>query len=123
MHEYSPTVIRSGLHSGIRLDTLNHMITFHRSDEFDTWLAALKDKTGRARIVLRIRSAEHGNFGDCEPVGEGVSEMRIHFGPGYRVYYTRRGEVLYLLLVGGNKSSQKRDIKRAIEMARGLDKE
>ena len=99
------------------------MNTFHRSDEFDAWLTAVKDKVGRARIALRIRSDEHGNFGDCEPVGEGVSEMRIHFGPGYRVYFTRRGEVLYLLLVGGNKSSQKRDIKRAIEMARALDKE
>jgi hypothetical protein len=83
--EYCPSSIRASLHSGIRLDTLNRMITFHRSDEFDTWLAALKDKIGRARIALRIRSAEHGNFGDCEPVGGGVSEMRIHFGPGYRV--------------------------------------
>ena len=99
------------------------MSTFLRSDEFDAWLAALKDKIGRARIALRIRSAEHGNFGDCEPVGEGVSEMRIHFGPGYRVYFARRGEVLYLLLLGGDKASQKRDIKRAIEMARALSKE
>jgi putative addiction module killer protein len=99
------------------------MNTFHRSDEFDIWLAALGDKTGRARIALRIRSAEHGNFGDCASVGEGVSEMRIHFGPGYRVYFTRRGEVFYLLLLGGDKSSQKRDIKRAIAMARALDKE
>lgn len=99
------------------------MNIFHRSDEFDAWLVALKDKVGRARIVHRLRSAEHGNFGDCEPVGEGVSEMRIHFGPGYRVYFTRRGEVVYLLLLGGHKSSQKRDIKRAIEMARALDKE
>ncbi|MHB1202701.1 MAG: type II toxin-antitoxin system RelE/ParE family toxin [Acidithiobacillus sp.] len=78
---------------------------------------------GRARIVHRIRSAEHGNFGDCEPVGEGVSEMRIHFGPGYRVYFTRCGEVIYLLLWGGDKSSQKRDIKRAIELTWTLDKE
>lgn len=99
------------------------MNSFQRSDEFDAWLTALKDKLGRARIVHRIRSAEHGNFGDCEPVGEGVSEMRIHFGPGYRVYFTRRGEVVYLLLLGGDKSSQKRDIKRAIEMARTIDKE
>lgn len=99
------------------------MSIFHRSDEFDSWLAALRDKVGRARIAHRIRSAEHGNFGDCEPVGEGVSEMRIHFGPGYRVYFTRRGEMVYLLLLGGDKSSQKRDIKRAIEMARALDKE
>lgn len=99
------------------------MSIFHRSDEFDSWLAALRDKVGRARIAHRIRSAEHRNFGDCEPVGEGVSEMRIHFGSGYRVYFSRRGEMVYLLLLGGDKSSQKRDIKRAIEMARALDKE
>ena len=96
------------------------MNTFLRTDEFDSWLAALKDKQGRARIVHRIRSAEHGNFGDCEPVGEGVSEMRIHVGPGYRAYFTRRAEVVYLLLVGGDKSSQKRDIKRALAMAQEL---
>ena len=99
------------------------MNTFERSDEFDAWLANLKDKAGRARIILRVRSAEHGNFGDCDPVGEGVSEMRIHFGPGYRVYYTRRTKIVYLLLIGGDKSTQKRDIKRAIAMARTLDKE
>lgn len=99
------------------------MNTFLRSDDFDAWLSALKDRIGRARIIHRIRSAEQGNFGDCEPVGEGVSEMRIHVGPGYRAYFTRRVEVVYLLLVGGDKSSQKRDIKRAIEMARALDKE
>lgn len=99
------------------------MNSFLRSEEFDTWLAGLKDRVGRARIAHRIRSAEHGNFGDCEPVGEGVSEMRIHVGPGYRAYLTRRAEVVYLLLVGGDKSSQKRDIKRAIEMARELNKE
>lgn len=99
------------------------MNTFLRSEEFGTWLAALKDKIGRARVIHRLRSAEHGNFGDCESVGEGISEMPIHTGPGYRVYYTRRGEVVYLLLLGGDKSTQKRDIKRAIEMARTLDKE
>lgn len=99
------------------------MNTFLRTDDFDAWLVGLKDNLARARIVHRIRSAEHGNFGDCEPVGEGVSEMRIHVGPGYRVYYTRRGAAIYLLLLGGDKSSQKRDIKRAIEMARALDKE
>lgn len=94
------------------------MNTFLRSEEFDVWLTALKDKIGRARIIKRIRAAEAGNFGDCEPVGEGVSEMRIHVGPGYRLYYKQRGEVIYLLLLGGDKSGQKRDIKRAIEMAR-----
>jgi putative addiction module killer protein len=99
------------------------MNSFLRTAEFDAWLSGLKDKIGRARIVLRIRSAEHGNFGDCEPVGNGVSEMRIHVGPGYRAYFTRRDKVVYLLLMGGDKSSQKRDIKRALEMARALDKE
>ena len=97
------------------------MNTFLRSDVFNAWLAGLKDRVGRARILYRIRSAEQGNFGDCEPVGEGVSEMRIHVGPGYRVYFTRRGNVVYLLLIGGDKSSQKRDIRRAIEMARTLE--
>lgn len=96
---------------------------FLRTEEFDTWLSALKDKIGRARIVHRIRSAERGNFGDCESVGEGVFEMRVHVGPGYRVYYTRRGEMVYLLLLGGDKSSQRRDIRRAIEMAHALEKE
>ncbi len=96
------------------------MNTFHRTEDFDNWLVALKDWKGAARIVERIRAAESGNFGDCEPVGEGVSEMRIHYGPGYRAYFTRCGEVVYLLLLGGDKSTQKRDIKRAKEMARAL---
>jgi putative addiction module killer protein len=96
------------------------MNTFLRSDEFDSWLSVLKDKVAKARILQRLDAAAAGNFGDCEAVGEGVSEMRIHVGAGYRVYYTRSAEAVYLLLVGGDKSSQKRDIKRAIEMARAL---
>lgn len=96
------------------------MNQFYRSTEFDVWLSGLKDKLAKARIVKRIRAAEAGNFGDCEPVGEGVSEMRIHVGAGYRAYYTRVGEVVYLLLLGGDKSSQQRDIKRAIAMASAL---
>ncbi len=99
------------------------MNTFLRTEAFDEWLSALKDKLGRARIVHRIRSAQHGNFGDCAPVGDGVFEMRVHVGPGYRVYYVRRGAVVYLLLLGGDKSSQKRDIQRSIDMARELSKE
>ena len=83
----------------------------------------MKDTKARAIRALRIRSAEQGNFGDCEPVGEGVSEMRLHLGPGYRLYYMQQGEVVYLLLMGGDKSSQKRDIKRAIAMARVVKKE
>jgi putative addiction module killer protein len=99
------------------------MNTFFKSDEFNEWLTGLKDRAGKVIIARRIEAAEAGRFGDCEPVGEGVSEMRIHFGPGYRAYFTRRGSVVYLLLLGGDKSTQKRDIKRAKEMARALPKE
>ena len=96
---------------------------FQKSDEFDAWLVGLKDQVGKAQIALRLDRAAKGCFGDCEPVGEGVSEMRIHYGPGYRVYFTRSGIVVYLLLLGGDKSTQKRDIKRAIEMASSLPKD
>ena len=72
-------------------DTMWGMNTFLKSDEFNSWLVDLKDQIGKALITKRIRSAEAGNFGDCEPVGEGVSELRIHYGPGYRAYFTRRG--------------------------------
>ena len=96
------------------------MNIFHKSDEFDAWLSSLKDQVGKALIIKRIRSAELGNFGDCEPVGEGISEMRIHYGPGYRAYFTRRGDVLYLLLLGGDKSTQHRDISSAPEKWRVL---
>ncbi|EKF59231.1 addiction module killer protein [Agrobacterium albertimagni AOL15] len=96
------------------------MSTFEKTEPFDVWLRALKDRTGKLRILARLTSAEQGNFGDCAPVGGDVFEMRIHYGPGYRVYYTRRGTTVYLLLIGGNKSTQKRDIKRAIAMAGNL---
>jgi len=99
------------------------MNIFQKSDEFDTWLVGLKDHVGKAQIALRLDRAAKGNFGDCEPVGEGVSEMRIHYGPGYRVYFTRRATVVYLLLLGGDKTTQKRDIKHAIAMVRTLSKE
>ena len=87
------------------------------SDGVREWLKALKDQVGKARILARIKAAESGNFGDCAPIGEGVSEMRIHFGPGYRLYFVRRGKHVYLLLAGGDKSTQVRDIRKAIEMA------
>ncbi len=100
-----------------------------RTASFDAWLSALADNKGKARVLARLTAAEFGNFGDCEAVGEGVSEavgegvseMRIHFGPGYRVYFTRRGKVVNLLLLGGDKSSQARDIKRAKELARMIE--
>lgn len=93
------------------------MYTAIRTNEFDKWLSKLRDAKGKARIVARIRSAELGNLGDSEPVGEGVSEMRIHYGPGYRVYFKKRGSILIILLLGGDKSSQNRDIKKAKAMA------
>lgn len=73
-----------------------------------------------ARIKMRIRRAEESNFGDCKPVGEGVSEMRIHHGPGYRVYFAQRGMEVVILLAGGEKSSQAKDIKAALKLAREL---
>lgn len=96
------------------------MFTLIRSSIFDGWLIKLRDARGKARILARLKSASFGNFGDCEPVGEGVSEMRIHAGPGYRVYFTRSGATVYVLLVGGDKSSQAKDIALAKKLARQL---
>ncbi len=97
------------------------MNTFLKTADFDAWLKALRDPIAKARIVSRIRSAEHGNFGDCQPVGDGISEMRIHYGPGYRVYYTRRGDIVFLLLCAGDKSTQSKDIKVAKTLLRSLE--
>jgi putative addiction module killer protein len=80
----------------------------------------LADPKAKARILARLRSATFGNFGDCEPVGDGVSEMRLHVGPGYRVYYTRTGSTMYVLLIGGVKVFQGKDIDKAKLMAREL---
>jgi putative addiction module killer protein len=77
------------------------------------WLRALKDKQAQARIRIRIQRVAAGNFGDCEPVGDGVSELREHLGPGYRVYLARRGKTLVVLLCGGTKKSQAADIELA----------
>ena len=94
------------------------MIEIREMEMFSKWLAKLRDQGAKARIASRIRRLAFGNPGDVEPVGEGVSELRIHYGPGYRVYFIRRGGAVYVLLCGGSKASQKRDIKRAKEMAR-----
>jgi len=87
-----------------------------RSTTFDTWLTNLNDSIARARIAARIDRLVLGNPGDAKPVGSGVSEMRIDYGPGYRVYYTRTDRVVYLLLCAGIKATQDADIKRAIEL-------
>ena len=80
---------------------------------FTEWLNGLRDKAAQSRIRLRLRQAEAGNLGDCEPVGEGVLELRVHVGAGHRVYCGRSGKTLVILLCGGDKSSQERDIKLA----------
>ena len=117
------TLVKFPLQYGYPSEYTSAVNTIQKSDEFDAWLHGLRDSIGKAQVALRLDRAARGNFGDCEPVGEGVSEMRIHYGPGYRVYFTRRGKVIYLLLLGGDKSTQQRDIKRAINMASALPEE
>jgi putative addiction module killer protein len=92
------------------------------TDKFDSWFTLLRDNQAKRRIQARIDRAESGHFGDCKPVGEGVSEMRIDVGPGYRVYFIQRGEGLeiVILLAGGDKSTQNQDIKTALQLAREL---
>jgi putative addiction module killer protein len=96
------------------------MNQFIATDTYSDWFSSLRDVQAKARINARLRRAELGNFGDCEPVGEGVSEMRIHHGPGYRVYWVQRGQEIFILLVGGDKSTQAKDIKTALQLARKL---
>ena len=96
------------------------MKIIHTTEMFDNWFAGLRDKRAAHRIQARIDRAEDGNFGDCQPIGAGVSEMRIHYGPGYRVYFAQRGMEIVILLAGGDKSTQNTDIKTALELARQL---
>lgn len=91
-----------------------------QSPEFNAWLTRLKDKLARAIILRRLDRIAMGNFGDAKPVGDGVSEFRIDHGPGYRVYFVRRGETLIVLLCAGDKGSQARDIARAKVLAREM---
>ncbi|MCL2831365.1 MAG: type II toxin-antitoxin system RelE/ParE family toxin [Betaproteobacteria bacterium] len=96
------------------------MMVIYTTEIFDAWFARLRDQQAVRRIQARIDRAEDGNFGDCKPVGEGISEMRIHYGPGYRVYFTQRGMEIVILLAGGDKSTQSRDIGTALELAKQL---
>jgi putative addiction module killer protein/probable addiction module antidote protein len=96
------------------------MIEVRQTDEYAEWFKSLRDPQARARINTRIRRLSLGNPGDVKPVGEGVSELRIDYGPGYRVYFARRRETLVILLAGGDKRTQNRDIRAALELARGL---
>lgn len=94
---------------------MNYLI--QQTESFEKWHHELKDLRAKTAIYRRIDRAEHGNFGDIKPVGDGVSEMRIDVGAGYRVYYTVRNRMMIILLAGGDKSTQSADIKRAIELA------
>ena len=96
------------------------VVEIRQTEVYARWFGRLRDRQARVRIDSRIRRMSLGNFGDVTPVGEGVSEIRIDYGPGYRVYYTQRGQALVVLLAGGDKDSQDRDIQRALELARGL---
>lgn len=94
-----------------------NMIKIRKTDLYEHWFTALRDRKARARIQMRVDRMEHGLFGDVKPVGEGVSELRIDYGPGYRVYFMQRGNELVILLAGGNKRTQDKDIKTALELA------
>lgn len=91
-----------------------------KTDEFDGWIDGLRDTVGKAKILTRIQRFEQGNPGDIAAVGEGISELRIHFGPGYRIYYKQVGRTTVLLLCGGDKSTQVKDIDRAKHLAAKL---
>jgi putative addiction module killer protein len=94
------------------------VIEIRETEAFSVWLRGLRDAQARARIAARIRRLAFGNAGDVKPVGEGVSELRIHYGPGYRVYFVQRGAVLIVLLCGGDKGTQGKDIEAAKRLAK-----
>ena len=96
------------------------MLEVRKTDEFDRWLSDLADERAKTKIASRIARLSFGNAGDVKPVGDGVSEMRVHHGPGYRVYYKQTGRTIIVILCGGHKSTQDQDIKRAKEIAAEL---
>ena len=97
------------------------MIEVHKTEIFTSWFDNLKDRRAKARIQARIDRLELGNFGDVAPVGDGVSELRIFYGPGYRVYFVQQGSIVVILLSGGDKSTQKTDIVKAKGLAKKLE--
>ena len=96
------------------------MIEIRKAEKYAQWLDGLRDINARARIQIRVERLAAGNAGDVKSVGEGVSELRIDYGPGYRVYFTKRGRELVILLAGGDKSTQATDIKAALRLAHNL---
>jgi len=97
------------------------MFTIKRTPSFDTWFASIKDGTARLCLVARLRKAQLGNLGDVKPVGDGVFEMREHFGPGWRMYFVQRGTMLIVMLGGGDKSAQAADIAKAVRIAATIE--
>lgn len=97
------------------------MLEVYKTEEFARWFRKLRDRNAKARIQARLDRMELGHFGDLESVGEGVSELRIFYGPGYRIYFTKRSSVVVVLLTGGDKGSQARDIEKALDLARQLE--
>ena len=98
------------------------MLQIRKTDVYAEWIDNLRDLKGRARILVRVERLAAGKPGDVKPVGSGVAELRIHFGPGYRVYFTQRGPDIVILLAGGDKSSQTTDIQTAFQLAKNLEK-
>jgi putative addiction module killer protein len=96
------------------------MVEIRQTEIYSRWFNSLRDRQARARIDIRIRRLSIGNPGDVKPVGKGVSELRIDYGPGYRVYFIQRGDTLIVLLAGGDKRTQNRDIKKALDLAQKL---
>ena len=98
------------------------MLQIRKTDVYAEWIDNLRDLQGRARILVRVERLASGNPGDVNAIGGGVSELRVHFGPGYRVYFTQRGPDIVILLAGGDKSSQSTDIQTALRLAKNLEK-
>ncbi|MBE7418291.1 MAG: type II toxin-antitoxin system RelE/ParE family toxin [Ideonella sp.] len=99
------------------------MFTVRLTAEFEAWLDGLQDKKAQVRIAARLRLAEAGNLGDWNSIAGAISEMRVNFGPGYRLFFTRRGRILIVMLNGGDKSTQAKDIKRAQQILKELESE
>ena len=96
------------------------MYEIKTTETYDEWFYSLKDTQGKARIKARLRRVELGNFGDAEPVGDHVSELRFFFGSGYRIYFIQHGDEIIILLAGGNKSTQQKNIDKALELAKEI---
>lgn len=102
----------------LKLSGRGFMIEMKQTPEFEKWLKSLKDKIAKAKILMRLERMEEGNFGDVEPVGDGLSELRIHQGKGYRIYFGNKNNQIVILLCGGDKSTQQLDIKKAKILAK-----